>query len=133
MLTYGKGPIINVTPLRDNEEGLFKPNEKSNILNINKNTVNWLESTEGIETDVALFIVGVTILHEFAHYGDDLSGNPDKDREDGDVFEKLAYGKKVNRIDAWIMVSKYIHKFDKNKSNNNKNEQETKEKDGEVH
>ena len=129
MVTYGKGPIVNVTQLIENQDGYFDPEENSKVLNISKNIVNDLEDPEGPNADVALFIVGVSILHEFSHYGDYLAGSPDgKDREDGDIFEELAYGKKIKRIDAWMMVNKYMNE----KGENEKNEKNKDDKNNKA-
>ena len=136
MLTYGKGPTVNVTQVIGNNDGYFDPEENSKALNISDNIVNYLESAEGFDADVALFLVGVTILHELAHYGDYLAGSPEgTDREDGDVFEELAYGKRIKRIDAWMMVNKYLNesrKDEKNEKNkddkNNKTEKDDEKK-----
>ena len=79
MVTYGKGPIINVTNT-DDSYGYFTPDRNSKTLNINEEIVEELESSEGIDADVCLFLTAVTILHESAHYGDDLAGNPEGEK-----------------------------------------------------
>lgn len=116
MVTYGKGPTINVTHIVNDHYGSFDSGINSTTLNINEDIVNRLEKAEGREAEVYLFITAVSILHESAHYGDDLKGSPDGgDREDGDKFEELAYGKKVTNMDAWLMVSEYLNKLNDNK------------------
>lgn len=96
MVTYGKGPTIDVAQLEDGTYGSFTPRINSTTLNINEDIVKELESAEGFDADVCLFFTAVTILHEFAHYGDDLAGDVEgKDREDGDIFEINAYGKVI--------------------------------------
>ena len=115
MVTFGRGPTINVTHIVNDGDGSFDPGINSTTLNISEDLVNRLEQEEGITADVYLFLTAVTILHESAHYGDDIKGNPEgDDREDGFYFEELAYGKRITRMDAWMMVSNYINNLNNN-------------------
>ena len=100
MVTYGKGPTINVQNIGD-RYGYFDPNKNSETLNIDEEIVKELESAEGFDADIYLFLTAVTILHESAHYGDDLAGNPEGNkREDGNEFEKRAYGKVITELNV---------------------------------
>ena len=76
MVTYGKGPTINVTHILNDGDGSFDSGINSTTLNISEDMVNRLEKAEGFEAEVCLFITVVIILHESAHYGDDQKGNP---------------------------------------------------------
>ena len=126
MVTYGQGPTINVTPL-ESQYGFFISGINSTTLNIDEYTVNELENAEGFDAVESLFFIGVTILHEFSHYGDDLAGNPEEDREDGEVYEKNAYGIVINKSN----VKDYLLDYYKKKSNKNDNKKEIKEEDDE--
>ena len=111
MVTYGKGPTINVTHILNDGDGSFDSGINSTTLNISEDMVNRLEKAERFEAEVCLFITVVIILHESAHYGDDQKGNTEGDgREDGWIFEELAYGKRISRMDAWMMINDYINK-----------------------
>ena len=113
MVTYGKGPIINITNTDDNY-GFFTPDTNSKTLNINEDIVKELESSEGYDADICLFLTAVTILHESAHYGDDLAGNPEGEkREDGEEFEKLAYGKVITKSNVKEYLSDFYLKSQK--------------------
>ena len=124
MVTYGKGPTINVTSMEDDTYGFFTPGINSTTLNISESIVNDLEKAKGFDSDIKLFFLAVTILHESAHYGDDLAGNVEgEDREDGEVFEINAYGQVIYKSN----VKDYLLKFSEAK-NNKKKEKEYDEK-----
>ena len=126
MVTYGQGPTINVTPL-ESQYGFFISGINSTTLNIDEYTVNELENAEGFDAVVSLFFIGVTILHEFSHYGDDLAGNPEEDREDGEVYENNAYGIVINKSN----VREYLLDYYKKKSSNNDGQKEKEEEENE--
>ena len=124
MVTYWKGPTINVTSMEDDTYGFFTPGINSTTLNISESIVNDLEKAKGFDSDIKLFFLAVTILHESAHYGDDLAGNVEgEDREDGEVFEINAYGQVIYKSN----VKDYLLKFSEAK-NNKKKEKEYDEK-----
>ena len=112
MVKYGKGPKIYVEDLHGSL-GKFNRGENSETLRISEGMINKLENSKGFDADVYLFLTAVTILHESSHYGDNLAGEPDgKDREDGDIFENLAYGEVIYEYNAKNHVKEY---FDKSK------------------
>ena len=118
MVTYGKGPIINVTNT-DGSYGYFTPKSNSKTLNIDEETVKKLEDAKGFDADIYLFLVAVTILHESSHYGDDLAGNPEgPDREDGNEFEKRAYGKVIDESNIRDYLINFYRKSQINKYDN---------------
>ena len=125
MVKYGKGPTINVTQLEKGYYGLFNPGINSTTLNISEDIVNELEHAEGFDAVVSLFLVGVTILHEFSHYGDDLAGNLERDREDGKVYEENAYGIVIDKSNVKDYLLDYYNK--KRNINDNKKEKERDE------
>ncbi|MCH7559811.1 MAG: hypothetical protein IIC67_00320 [Thaumarchaeota archaeon] len=49
------------------------------------------------------FLVGVTILHEYVHYGDNIDG-VDYPGEEGQLFEIDVYGQTVWRHNAQIIL-----------------------------
>lgn len=111
-LEWGQGPTIVVKPLAG-AFGKFYPNSGSQILNIQQNLIENLEKAKGADRDAYLFLVGVTILHEYVHYGDDQDG-VDYPGEEGNLFETAAYGQVVNgKADA----SKLIEAYKKKKQN----------------
>ena len=131
MVKYGKGPTINVTQMEKGTYGLFMAENNSTTLNISEDIVNELEQAEGFDTVISLFFLGVTILHEFSHYGDDLAGNPDSDREDGNVYEEIAYGKVINKSNVKDYLIDYYNK--KRNTDDNRKEQERDEDEQDKH
>jgi RHS repeat-associated protein len=94
-LEYGQGPTIIVT---DNfrtstpKLGEFTPFQGNDWFKIaDTDLVQKLENATGDERDVYTVMVGITVLHEYAHYGDDQDGR-DIPGEEGTQFEKAAYG-----------------------------------------
>ena len=52
-----------------------------------------------IIADSLIFFLGVTILHEYVHYGDYLNGNNYRyplTEEEGDLFELKVYGQDID-------------------------------------
>jgi hypothetical protein len=105
-LEWGKGPIIKILQLDDYADNT---NYKTvgaydetipEILLLDKDWVNNLEndiSDQGLE-DAYLFFLGVTVLHEYVHYGDYQNGNNydyPATAEEGDLFEIQVYGEDV--------------------------------------
>ncbi len=95
-LKWGQGPTIKVTALV-NAVGEFTPNIKSNEIRVDTNLVRNFESGRGIRKSRAgnVYLLGVTLLHELVHWGDDQDG-VDRNGEEGAEFEKLIYGKVIH-------------------------------------
>jgi hypothetical protein len=98
VLTFGQGPlIIIVKDLRDSDGnkafGLFHPDIGSNEIRIDEDMVKEFEAGRGLRTARAgkVYLVGVTLLHELIHWGDDQDG-VDRDGEEGEEFERMVYG-----------------------------------------
>ena len=89
-LTWGQGPTINVTALKG-AYGEFTPNSGSTELRLDVGLVKKLEAATGTKELDFQFLVEVTTLHEFTHYGDDQDGK-DIPGEEGEHFENAAYG-----------------------------------------
>ncbi len=112
-LEYGNGPQVKICNIENNAYGAFQPNKNSNIIEIDEDLIRSWEVAKGQNSDVLLFLTGVTILHEFVHYGDDRDG-VDQKGEEGVLFEKAAYGKEINFHTATELMSKYIETSNKN-------------------
>jgi len=94
-LQWGSGPMLKVVAMAD--LGQFSPNIGSSELRLQKKMVEDFEAGKGVRktaTNKDVYLVGVTILHELVHYGDDQDG-VDHPKEEGNEFEKLVYGKVV--------------------------------------
>ncbi len=89
VLQYGIEPTLKVVAMPKNQCGEFSPNTSSNELRISKSLVKEFEKSGGAKKITLL--VGATILHELSHWGDDRDG-ADIPGEEGDLFEKAAYG-----------------------------------------
>ncbi|MDD2797384.1 MAG: hypothetical protein PHV20_02200 [Bacteroidales bacterium] len=103
---WGKGPKI-VASSMDGKNGSFTPFVGSNILNINKNILNKLETALITDSEETLLFVASTILHEYTHFGDDQDG-VDYPGEEGELFEEFVYGFDIDCLyDAKIIIDKY--------------------------
>ncbi len=89
VLAWGAEPTIKVVNMPTNQCGEFTPNSKSNELRISKALVKKFERSDGAK--IITRLVGATILHELAHWGDDQDGK-DIPGEEGNLFETAAYG-----------------------------------------
>ncbi len=106
-LEWGSGPTIIVMQLDNyssttdaNTAGLFDGKNNTDILYLDLDFVNRLENEEFYDQefqDSYLFFMGVTVLHEYVHYGDYLNGNNyTAPFEEGELFECRVYGENVN-------------------------------------
>lgn len=96
---WGCGPrIVPAQLTRSN--GQFRPNTKSNVLEINEDILIQLEnaSKTGKQMEAALLLVSSTILHEFTHFGDDQDGI-DYPGEEGQLFEEDVYEMDIDSLD----------------------------------
>lgn len=91
-LSWNSGPIIKVAPLVG-VYGEFSPNIGSNEIRIEDKMVREFEAGRGKRISRAgnVYLVGVTLLHELVHWGDDQDGI-DRPGEEGAEFERLIYG-----------------------------------------
>jgi len=92
VLAWGNQPTIKVVVMAKNQCGEFTPNSKSNEIRISKSLVDEFEISGGAIKITHL--VGATILHELAHWGDDQDGK-DIPGEEGNLFETAAYGRVI--------------------------------------
>jgi RHS repeat-associated protein len=109
VLTWGKGPTVepyDLGPLDIKSPVLgFTGGLKGNPapLLININMFEELEKAEVKDKEYWLFLIAVTILHESVHYGYNENSLKTKTREEGEDFEKDAYGK-VIKMDNYRQV-----------------------------
>ncbi len=82
--------------------GLFDP-ETPEVLSIDYGLVTEFEAGRGKRKTAEgrnVYILGVTILHELIHWGDNKDGVHRDDlpggREAGELFEEIIYGKVIN-------------------------------------
>jgi hypothetical protein len=90
---WGQGPDIKITSLAG-AYGEFSPNIGSNEIRIDKGLVEDFEAGRGARRTSSgknVYLVGVTLLHELVHWGDDKDGI-DRPGEEGEEFERKVYG-----------------------------------------
>jgi len=77
--------------------GEFEPGIGSNEISIERLLVVDFEAGRGMRVVGAgsVPLVGVTLLHELVHWGDDQDGI-DRPGEEGEEFERAVYGRVVN-------------------------------------
>ena len=94
-LSWGTAPTIRITPLVA-AYGYFTPGVHSNEIWIDAKTVQAFEAGRGRRAVRAgrVYLVGVTLLHELVHWGDDQDG-VDRPGEEGEELERLLYGRVV--------------------------------------
>jgi hypothetical protein len=107
-LQWGYGPVIKIQQI-GMRYGLFRKNLEPNSLYLDVDLVNQLESTTPGTSlaDAFAFLMGVTVLHEYVHYGD-YNYNGDHwqyPQEEGLLFEIDVYGQTV-----WIQNAEIILK-----------------------
>jgi len=95
-LSWNSGPTIKIAPLVG-AYGEFTPNTKSNEIRIQEKMVREFEAGRGKRVSRAgnVYLVGVTLLHELVHWGDDQDGI-DRPGEEGSEFERLIYGSVIH-------------------------------------
>ena len=112
---YGKGSYINVFKFEDNAYGYFDASESKSTLNLDSDYVSRLETSSNLNSEIALFIIGVTILHEYVHYGDAKDG-VHQEIEEGDQFEIATYGTIIDFNTATQLIIKYLENLHSNET-----------------
>jgi hypothetical protein len=94
-LKWGNEPTLKVTPLAG-AVGEFTPDIGSNEIRLHTTMVQDFVAGRGWRNAKAgrVLLVGVTILHELTHWGDDQDG-VDRAGEEGEEFERKVYGKVI--------------------------------------
>ncbi|WP_177169154.1 hypothetical protein [Flavobacterium terrigena] len=103
-LTFGQGPLIKFVP---NLTGPSGPNygnfdhDTPNIININANFALGMEVAQLDSTVQATgFLMAITILHEFVHYGNHLTDFDTNGNEMGNMFEIGSFGVLITKSNA---------------------------------
>jgi len=91
-LHWGRGPLIKVTNLVD-AYGEFTPGIRSNEIRVDTSLVTDFENGRGrrVARSGNIYLIGITLLHELVHWGDDQNGI-DRPGEEGEEFELSVYG-----------------------------------------
>ena len=92
-LKFGDGPMIKITALSLGTYGEFTPDIGSNEVKINVKMADSFEKGNGLVPSGKgkVYLVGVVLLHELVHWGDDQDG-VDRPGEEGKEFERKVYG-----------------------------------------
>jgi len=88
-MAWGTTPTLKVVAMPANQCGEFTPNTQSREIRISRTLVEKFEKSGGSKKITLL--LGASILHELAHWGDDQDGI-DIVGEEGNLFETSAYG-----------------------------------------
>lgn len=111
-LTFGQGPQIELIPglvhihngQIDSVYGMFS-HATPNVIKINENYVLGLEQVVLQSTlEATNFLLAVTVLHEFVHYGNYLTGYDPAGNEAGELFENSVYGIIINKYNAYEYI-----------------------------
>ncbi|MEM7422649.1 MAG: hypothetical protein AAF334_02945 [Pseudomonadota bacterium] len=105
-LQWGNQPTLKITTLVGAPgtflNGEFTPNISSNEIRLNRLLVQAYENGHPPDmvhttnaTGVRMPRIGVTILHELVHWGDDQDG-VDYPGEEGELFENAVYGRNTS-------------------------------------
>ena len=91
-LAWGTPPNISIVPALG-ACGEFTPTPGNNTIRIDQRLFVDFEAGRGKVLVRArnVYVLGVTLLHEMAHWGDNLDGI-DRAGEEGNEFERLVYG-----------------------------------------
>ncbi|GAB3230171.1 hypothetical protein GCM10027454_32050 [Algoriphagus aestuariicola] len=109
---WGEGPTIWVEQLDNyapntssNTLALFDPTHPNRLF-IDEDLVMELETGSSImNSDALIFLIGVSILHEYVHYGDFNQGVYNE-IEEGNLFEESVYGTRITRSNAGDFILK---------------------------
>lgn len=107
-LTFGQGPNIRLVPNLTGPSGPnygnFNPADPTYI-NINLDFVLGLEQSSLSSTRHATaFLLAVTILHEFIHFGNYVTGYDTNGNEMGNLFEISTYGIIITHLNAGYYI-----------------------------
>ncbi|OBS12696.1 hypothetical protein ATE49_04230 [Elizabethkingia miricola] len=115
-LTTGKGPSINVVPnLKDKNGNIVYGKfvyKDPNSIYMNETYISKLENASiDIDIEASTFLLAVTILHEFVHYGNNVTGSfPAGGKEAGKLFENEVYGVVITEENAADYIISFKNK-----------------------
>ena len=110
-LSFGKGPVIKIEEM-GGKFGYYNKDVGENVLHIRASYVRGLESAFLEHTKRGTdFLLAVTILHEFVHFGVQINNIQKGVYEWGDLFEKDAIGIYVNELNANKISIRYDKYF----------------------
>jgi hypothetical protein len=110
-LTFGHGPIIKVEEM-SGRFGFYNKNTSENTLHMRASYVRGLEQSQLASTKQATaFLLAVTILHEFVHYGTGLNNISEGQYDFGLGFERDAFNVIVDDDNAGDVVVKFSKYF----------------------
>jgi hypothetical protein len=109
----GKGPFIEIVQLdnykpgeTDSDTSGYFDKEHPDRVFLDVDYVNMVEN-ETSDPDALIFWIGTTVLHEYVHYGNFLSGFQFPG-EDGRLFETKVYGENVQPDRARIVLNRRL-------------------------
>lgn len=113
-LTFGQGPQIELIPgLKYKNQailGLFT-SLTPEILHIKEDLALGLEHASlQLTIEATNFLLAVTVLHEFVHYGNYLTGFDPEGNESGELFENSVYGMVITRSNAGQYILQFKNK-----------------------
>lgn len=110
-LTFGKGPLIKVVELHD-VFATYNGTKMPEILQIRASYVRGLEQSQLQTTkEATAFLLAVTILHEFVHYGTTHNNISEGVYDFGFGFERDAFNVIVNEKNAGKIVIEFQKYF----------------------
>ncbi len=110
-LTFGKGPLIKVVELQD-VFATYNGTKMPEILQIRASYVRGLEQSQLQTTkEATAFLLAVTILHEFVHYGTTHNNISEGVYDFGFGFERDAFNVIVNEKNAGKIVIEFQKYF----------------------
>ncbi len=92
-LGWGSNPRIGAKDL-DGAFGLFNGPKEADVIYVDKDLA--VRFKKDSKKPAAKLLMEATILHEMVHWGDHKDGK-DQPPEEGDEFEKAAYGKIIGK------------------------------------
>ena len=129
-LEFGKGPEI-IIGNTDGALGMFIRDEQTkDKLFIDTFLMKRFQKSSGLDKEIYLLMISITILHEFVHRGDYIK-NINRPGEEGDLFEIDVYGEDMNGFDsAKRILERWLRgdSFQKNNKNNDNEEKEDRNK-----
>lgn len=110
-LSFGQGPIINIVEM-EGRIGQFKKENDNKTLEIRASYIRGLEQAVLQSTkEGTAFLLAVTILHEYVHYGNFTGKRSEGAYDFGFGFERDAFNVIVEYFNANSVVIKFSKYF----------------------